>query len=851
MGSAIYSFNANLDVNDSVLSNPDSEFEIELPHEGLPGSNVTLLNTTFDKSKVSIEADHAYLFGGSAAETTFSIWKTVSNGSFRITIDGITRDVEGMNFTAAPDSMDAFAAIIQTAINNADTSDGFVNASCGWDGGRFVISSGTFGFSSSIANLGTHSGGLGTDISGMAGSSHIAFMNCGVAGLTDIPTWANITNGTFGIWIDGAFQNVGPVNFSYVASMDDVATNITTALVLAGFTGAQCTWFGDHFRIISGTEGLFTNVSALEAGVGGTDISGPAFMNGLAGIETVIFTEFGMDCAVGTTIIQGDSSRLHVKWYMHLKVVQQGTGFGLPNADVEVRDVNGVVVAVGTTDDDGYMRNIVVDEYFQYYGGLTPYTDHFISATFDTVTGSTSATIDGTKEVILELNYVSDPPVANAGGNQSMDAGANFTLDGSASTDDLGIANWTWTIGNITLYGEKVNYSLTTYGDYNVTLTVTDVEGFTDTDELVLTILDNVCPVADAGPDQAVNEDALVTFDGSGSTDLAGIDNYTWTFNDGTARTLYGATPAYTFANPGVYLVTLTVTDPSGNSASDNMNVTVADITPPVVNGGPGITIAQGTIVTLNGSASSDNMGVTAYTWTFNDGLNDVIRYGPSFDYRFQALGNYTITLTCTDAAGNSAFTTTWVNVVDITPPKVLVVAPGESLTQVPLNWALIIVFDEPMDRASAEAAFSITGTTVIGFDWDLDSRYVKINLATLNYNTTYSFSITTNATDVSGNGLINPFTSSFTTRNAPSSDSEPTDIEADFMADNWWILLVIIVVLAILLLVSLLRGKKEPAAPAPVAGETPPAPPEEPPAEPAPEETPAPEEPPAEEEIQ
>jgi len=48
-------------------------------------------------------------------------------------------------------------------------------------------------------------------------------------------------------------------------------------------------------------------------------------------------------------------------------------------------------------------------------------------------------------------------------------------------------------------------------------------------------------PVADAGPDQTVNEGATVQFDGAGSTDDTGIVNYTWTVpgNPGVVRTLF------------------------------------------------------------------------------------------------------------------------------------------------------------------------------------------------------------------------------------------------------------------------------------------------------------------------
>src|SRR5207245_7457229 len=39
---------------------------------------------------------------------------------------------------------------------------------------------------------------------------------------------------------------------------------------------------------------------------------------------------------------------------------------------------------------------------------------------------------------------------------------------------------------------------------------------------------DGTPPIANAGPDQTVNEDTPVAFDGSGSTDNVGIVNYTW-----------------------------------------------------------------------------------------------------------------------------------------------------------------------------------------------------------------------------------------------------------------------------------------------------------------------------------
>jgi len=91
---------------------------------------------------------------------------------------------------------------------------------------------------------------------------------------------------------------------------------------------------------------------------------------------------------------------------------------------------------------------------------------------------------------------------------------------------------------------------------------------------------DNIPPVANAGPDQAVEEDALVTFDGSGSSDNVGIVSYVWAFTDVTPQTLTGVNPIYTFATPGIYTVTLDVRDASENLATDTVTITVLKLTP-------------------------------------------------------------------------------------------------------------------------------------------------------------------------------------------------------------------------------------------------------------------------------
>ena len=169
-------------------------------------------------------------------------------------------------------------------------------------------------------------------------------------------------------------------------------------------------------------------------------------------------------------------------------------------------------------------------------------------------------------------------PTANAGPDQTVDLYTTVTLDGSASTDNIGITSYTWTFIHETpqtLTGISPTYTFPTLGTYVITLNVADLRGNSDTDTVTIIVVDMTAPVADAGNDQAVAEGALVTFNGSGTTDNVAPTGYTWRFTDMTPQTLTGKTQTYTFQTPGTYIVTLNVTDAAGNWHTDRVTITV------------------------------------------------------------------------------------------------------------------------------------------------------------------------------------------------------------------------------------------------------------------------------------
>jgi cyanophycinase-like exopeptidase len=81
-------------------------------------------------------------------------------------------------------------------------------------------------------------------------------------------------------------------------------------------------------------------------------------------------------------------------------------------------------------------------------------------------------------------------------------------------------------------------------------------------------------PIADAGPDQTVNDGEEVTFDGSGSYARVGtIVSYDWDFGDQGGAS--GMIVTHTYAGPGTYTATLTVTDSGGKKGTDTAIITV------------------------------------------------------------------------------------------------------------------------------------------------------------------------------------------------------------------------------------------------------------------------------------
>jgi len=246
-------------------------------------------------------------------------------------------------------------------------------------------------------------------------------------------------------------------------------------------------------------------------------------------------------------------------------------------------------------------------------------------------------------KIIVTESGNNEPPIANAGPDQTTDAGQLVTLNGSNSTDpDDDIASYYWdqTGGSpVTLSdpnGQQATFTApdveTTGASLTFELTVVDHSGLENTDSCVVNVtLLNEPPQADAGTDKTVNEGSVVTLDGSSSLDIDdGIAVYSWTQISGPTVTLSNPTssqPTFTAPNVGSdgasLTFNLTVTDAGGLQDTDSciVNISWQNQPPTAVVIPDYMETTEGSLVRLDGSASKDSDdGIASYLWTQVDG---------------------------------------------------------------------------------------------------------------------------------------------------------------------------------------------------------------------------------------
>lgn len=241
----------------------------------------------------------------------------------------------------------------------------------------------------------------------------------------------------------------------------------------------------------------------------------------------------------------------------------------------------------------------------------------------------------------------------------------NVDFIGSASSiGSAPVENVTWDFadGNMS-YELDVLHTYTQLGTYNVTLYIRDTNGMDSSTFHILDIV-NVRPYAGFTISPS-GGDATTTFTfNSTATDQDGyLATQLWDFGDGNTEN--GPNVTHQYERPGIYTITLNVTDQDGAEAGYEATLTVNNIKPTAVLDVSETTVYTLETVSLAANRSTDIDGeVVNFTWIW--GETQV--YGPYSNLSFDDDGAYQVTLFVTDDKGKSDTTYVTITVLNRLP---------------------------------------------------------------------------------------------------------------------------------------------------------------------------------------
>ncbi len=302
---------------------------------------------------------------------------------------------------------------------------------------------------------------------------------------------------------------------------------------------------------------------------------------------------------------------------------------------------------------------------------------------------------------------------------------------------------------------------------------------------------------------------AYTDSDGNGS----GVANVTlWYNKNGTGWVAYltqiaspAGTGTFTFLAPGdgTYQFATTAYDQKGNHQpippAGNDTWTIVDTTVPSSSIETLPTYETSLAIGLRWGPAGGETDIASYSIQYNQGAGwvtwlpatqalsgvfDITALGISNTqgvFAFRSLARTYAGLGETKT-GNDTWT-----LVDTVAPQVLSTVPTGNQTAAPTT--ITIVFSEPMNASSVEAAFSLSPSANGTFTWSADYRSLTFQpFQALALGVTYTVTIGVGATDFAGNGLAQADVFTFTTRAPPATLS---------LLDLWPLFVVLAVALA------------------------------------------------------
>lgn len=300
--------------------------------------------------------------------------------------------------------------------------------------------------------------------------------------------------------------------------------------------------------------------------------------------------------------------------------------------------------------------------------------DDGIARTIAMATGSVSLTASancsGCTETVKVLGTASSPSLAPLSvtltGSSSSSTDVAVTFGASLSDPKATITRWTFGDGDVsTSAASLVSHRYVRAGSYTVTVTIADANGRTASDTRSVVIFDVISSTPSPTPSttpQAITATIIAPspiYSGTSVVLGLGLSNPSgvgttitgWNFGDGSTSSSSSAAVAHTYASPGTYSASVSITDSIGRTAVGRGDVVVTAPLPTVSVTAGSTVISPGDTATL--TATLTGTGTTITNWDFGDGSSSTSS-ATTLTHTYGIGGNFVVTVNARDSFGRT-----------------------------------------------------------------------------------------------------------------------------------------------------------------------------------------------------
>lgn len=249
-----------------------------------------------------------------------------------------------------------------------------------------------------------------------------------------------------------------------------------------------------------------------------------------------------------------------------------------------------------------------------------------------TVLVTTAAGCQATDQITVAVNPIPVAAFANSG-NVCQYNTINFNDQSSVTAGS--ISTWNWNFGDGATSGDaNPGNFYSTFGNFNVVLTVTTDQGCTDQAVIPVTVYEK--PNAEISAPDVCDGNAVVFYNNSSISDGSNLA-FAWDLGDASGSA--DAAPVHAYSAWGHYPVTMVVT--SVNGCLDTMNI-MANVNPLPVAAILVESVCEQIPAEFNDGSTVAEGSVSGWNWNFGDGQASTDK---NVGHPYGAEGDYLVTL--------------------------------------------------------------------------------------------------------------------------------------------------------------------------------------------------------------